>query len=282
MAFMTLTVQQAVEFPLTTLCDVINRSFKGYVAGDIQFTPPILAGFIANSGIHLGRSLVALQDNEPAGIAMLARRGWSVRIALMGVVPEIQNQGVGRWLLAQIASEAKTNGDRTVILEVIEQNPRAVHLYESCGYRSIRRLMGYDYKASGQVQQNNQANSFEQVDISEAARHITAWESADLPWQCSGISAAKFGAPNVAYRINGCYAICSKLEAETISLLGLAVRPDQQRKGIATQLVANLITAYPGKQWHIAPICPEEYGAIFLGNGFTVNPLNQFQMELRL
>ncbi len=279
---MTLTVQPAFEFPLSTLCDVISRSFKGYVAGDISFTPPLLAGFLASGGIHLGRSLVALQDDEPAAIAMLARRGWTVRIALMGVTPDFQNKGVGRWLLNQIADQAKTNGDRTLVLEVIEQNPRAVHLYESCGYRSIRRLMGYDYKVNDQSTQNTSSTTLEQVDILEAARHITAWEAPNLPWQFSGIAAAKVGAPAVAYRVDDCYAICSNPEAETITLQGLAVPPEQQRKGIATQLVAKLMASHAGKHWRVSPICPEEYGAIFLRNGFTVNPLNQFQMELRL
>lgn len=279
---MTLTVQPAVEFPFSTLCEIINRSFKGYVGGDINFTPPILAGFLASGGVHLTRSLVALQDGEPAGIAMLARRGWTVRVALMGIVPEFQNQGVGRWLLGQIADEAKINRDQKVVLEVIEQNPRAVHLYEACGYRKIRRLMGYDYKTAEQAVQTAPANTFEQIDIAEAARYITAWESLDLPWQISGISTAKSGAPSVAYRIGDCYAIYSNPEAETISLIGLAVPPEQQHQGMATKLVAQLIAAYPSKNWHLSPICPEEYGPIFLRNSFTVNPISQFQMEMRL
>jgi GNAT superfamily N-acetyltransferase len=279
---MTLTIQPAVEFPLATLCDIINRSFKGYVAGDINFTPPILAGFLASGGVHLTRSLVVLQDGEPAGIAMLARRGWSVRVALMGVIPDFQNQGVGRWLLAQIADAAKTAGDRTVVLEVIEQNPRAVHLYETAGYRRIRRLMGYDLPASSQNTSSSSTAALEQVDIFEAAQHIAAWEAPDLPWQCSGFSLVKGGAPNIAYHIEDCYAICSNPQAETITLIGLAVPPERQRKGIATKLVAQLIAAHPGKDWHVSPICPEEYGPIFLRKGFTVNPLNQFQMALTL
>ncbi len=279
---MTLTVQPAIEFPLLTLCDLINRSFKGYVAGDIQFTLPVLATFMAQADIHLSRSLVALQDGEPAGIAMLARRGWTMRIGLMGIVPDYQNQGVGRWLLAQIADQAKANGDRAVALEVIEQNPRAVHLYESCGYQSIRRLIGCDYKATDQAAPTTVPTAFEQVDICEAARYLTAWESPDLPWQFSGFALAKVGAPAVAYHADGCYAICSNPTAETITLLGLAVPPEQQRKGIGTKLVASLMTTYPGKNWRVAPICPEEYSPIFLRNGFTLNPLNQFQMELRL
>ncbi len=124
--------------------------------------------------------------------------------------------------------------------------------------------------------------ALERVDIIEAARHIAGWEAPDLPWQFSGISLAKSGAPAVAYRVDDCYAICSNPDAETINLLGLAVPPERQRKGMATRLVSTLIAAHSGKNWHVSPICPQEYGAIFLRNGFTVNPLNQFQMELRL
>lgn len=288
---MTLSVQPAVEFSLPDLCDIINRSFKGYVGGDFTFTPPGLAHFIALGGVHLTRSLVALQDGEPAGIAMLARRGWTVRVALMGVIAESQNQGVGRWLLAQIAGEARTNGDKTLVLEVIEQNSRAVRLYQTAGYRTIRRLMGYDYKASEQIDStpppvNGEGEqigrALEQVDMIEAARHIAFWEAADLPWQCSGFAVSKFGAPGVAYRVGDCYAVISNPDAETIAIQGLAVPPEQQRKGMATRLVANLIAAHPGKNWRVVPICPEEYGAIFLRNGFTINALNQFQMEMRL
>ncbi len=283
---MTLTVQPAVEFSLPTLCDIINRAFKGYVGGDFTFTPSGLAHFVTLGGVNLTRSLIALQDGEPAGIAMLARRGWTVRVAMMGVITENQNQGVGRWLLAQIADAAKTNGDRTLVLEVIEQNPRAVHLYEACGYRIVRRLMGYDYKANEQsephIQNTTNNPAIEPVDMIEAARHIAFWEAENLPWQCSGFAVSKFGAPGVAYRMGDCYAVCSNPDAETIAIQGLAVPPEQQRKGVATRLVADLMAAHPGKNWRVSIICPEEYGPIFLRNGFTINTLNQFQMELQL
>ncbi len=279
---MTLTVQPAVELPMATLCDIINRSFKGYVGGDFQFTLPVLATFLAQVDVHLARSLVVLQDGEPAGIAMLARRGWAVRVALMGVITEFQNQGVGRWLLGHIMEAAKAAGDRTMVLEVIEQNPRAVHLYEVCGFRRVQRLVGYDYKVDNGEKRATNENSLRRVDVLEAARHMTAWEAADIPWQFSGIAVAKGGAPSVAYEVDGCYAVCSNPEAETMSLLGLAVPRDRQRKGEATRLVGRLMAAHAGQSWRVAPICPEKYGAIFLRNGFTVNALNQFQMEVVL
>ena len=124
----SLTVQPAVEFTLPQLCDLVNRSFAGYVGGEVNFTPPVMANFMAQGDVHLGRSLVALSNNVPAGIALLARRGWTVRVALMGVVPDFQNQKVGRWLLGQMADEARQKGDKILMLEVIEQNPRAISM----------------------------------------------------------------------------------------------------------------------------------------------------------
>lgn len=273
----SLTLQPAVEFTLPQLCDLINRSFAGYVGGEISFTPPVLANFMAQGDVHLGRSLVALSGDVPAGIAMLARRGWTVRVALMGVVPDFQNKGVGRWLLGQMADEARQKGDKALTLEVIEQNPRAVHLYESCGYRKLRRLMGYTGENLTGV-----AAKLTRIDSTESARRIVAWQPDDMPWQLSGESLVTFGPPVIGYRMGECYAVISNPDADNITIWGLAVPPEHQRKGLATRLVSALVAAHPGKTWHVAPICPEEYGAIFTRNGFTTKDLNQFQMELRL
>lgn len=270
----SLTVQPAVEFTLPQLCDLVNRSFVGYVGGDINFTPPVLANFLASGGVHLGRSLVALDDETPAGIAFLARRGWTVRVALMGVVTDFQNKGVGRWLLAQITDAAHENGDKVLTLEVIEQNPRAVHLYESCGYRKLRRLMGY-------TGENVTGESAElaRIDSAEAARCIVAWQPADIPWQLSGEALVNAGPPTVGYQMGDCYAVISNPAAENVGILGLGVPPEQQRKGLATRLVSALVAAHPGKTWHASPIWPEEYAPIFTRNGFTPKAINQFQMQ---
>lgn len=274
---MSLSVQSAVEFTLPQICDLINRSFVGYVGGEVNFTPPALANFMAQGDVHLGRSLVALSDDVPAGIAMLARRGWSVRVALMGVTTEFQNKGVGRWLLAQITDAARENGDKILTLEVIEQNPRAVHLYESCGYRKLRRLMGY----TGENVTGESAD-LTRIDSAESARRVVAWQADDLPWQLSGESVVTFGPPMIGYRMGGCYAVISNPDADNVAIWGLAVPPEQQRQGLATRLVSALIAAHPGITWHVAPICPEEYGAIFTQNGFTTKEINQFQMQLTL
>jgi ribosomal protein S18 acetylase RimI-like enzyme len=191
------------------------------------------------------------------------------------VVETHQNKGVGRWLLGQIADEARQNGDKSLVLEVIEQNPRAVHLYQECGFTIVRRLKGYNG-----TNLSGEPADLTPIDPVEAARRISSWQSADLPWQCAGETLVTIGAPHAAYYMDGCYAMCSNPDAENITILGLGVPPEQQRKGRATRLVSALIAAHPEKIWRVAPNCPEEYGDIFIRNGFTVDKLNQFQMAL--
>lgn len=274
---MVLSIQSAADFSFSTLCEVVNSAFVGYVGGEVQFTPRILASFVAQGDVHLGRSLVALEDDKPVGIGLLARRGDAVRVALMGVIAAAQGQGVGRRLLGQIEEEARQSGDRALTLEVIEQNPRAVFLYRSFGFTTMRRLMGY---VGSDL--TGDAAELVRVDTAEAARRITAWEPPDTPWQCTGETLITYGAPTTSYRLGDCYAVISNPEAETINIFGLATPPEQQRRGVATRMVMALIAAFPGKSWRVPAICPEEYSAIFSRCGLTPDKISQFQMERRL
>jgi GNAT superfamily N-acetyltransferase len=274
---MTLTMQPAVEFPLQVLCDTINSAFKGYLAGEVTFTPPIFANFITQGDIHLGRSLIAISDSQPVGISLHARHGATTRIGLFGTVQGEQGKGVGKWLLGEVMREARERGDQYMVLECFEQNTRAVKLYEWAGFRTVRRLMGYTGENL-----TGEAATLQPVDIVEAARRVIAWQSPDLPWQCGGEYLMKFGPPAVAYKMDDAYAIISNPAGERVAIFGLAVPPAEQRQGKATRLVSALIAAHPGKQWAVSQICPEEYGSIFTRSGFKVMELNQLQMEVRL
>jgi ribosomal protein S18 acetylase RimI-like enzyme/predicted GNAT family acetyltransferase len=279
MTELNLTVQPAFELPLATLAEIITDAFTGYVGGEVNFTTQVFAGFMAQSEISLGRSLVAMSGDQPAGIALIARRGSSSRVALMGIVQQFQEQKVGIWLMQQVIDQAKERGDQTLVLEVIEQNPRAVRLYESFGFSKVRRLIGYSAATP-----TGTATDLIPIDISEAARRITAWGNPDLPWQCTGEAVIKAGPPGVAYKFadETGYAVLSSPQAERIVIQGLAVPLEQQRKGQATRLVAALIATHPGKNWYVSPICPEEFELIFTRNGFMRVEINQFQMELEL
>lgn len=274
---MTISYQPAAQFSFATLCELINDAFTGYVGGPVQFTPELLVNFLVQGGVNLNLSTVAMRDEAPVAIAMIARRGWTSRVALMGVVSAAQDQGIGRRLMQVAIDQARAREDRAVTLEVIEQNPRAVHLYETLGFRSLRRLTGY----SGN-DLTGEPLPMEEIDIAEVARRITAWAAPDLPWPCSGEALISFGAPSAAFRVGDGFAAISNPEAPRIVVRGLAVPLERQRQGHGTRIVSALLAAYPDKQWHVPAIMPEEYGALFSANGFTLDPINQFQMLLTL
>jgi ribosomal protein S18 acetylase RimI-like enzyme len=243
----------------------------------VQFSVATLADFLFRDSVSLFLSLVARRDDAPMGLTLISRRGWTSRVAAMGVHADAQGQGIGGWLLEQAIDAARARGDRAMQLEVFEQNTRAVRLYEKYSFRVLRRLLGF----AGSTL-SGEAAPLEMTDVAEVARLVAAWGSPDLPWQCGGETISKHGPPSVAYRMGESGAVISAPTADRIVIRALAVPPEQQRQGAATRLVSALIAAHPGKQWLVPQICPEEYAPIFTRNGFTREPLNQFQMMLTL
>ncbi len=89
--------------------------------------------------------LVAENDGHVAGYAVvLFRKGSGVaRLYSIAVGPFFGSLGIGRQLLAA-AEEAAYEHDRMMLrLEVREDNPRAINIYEQAGYRKIGREPDY-------------------------------------------------------------------------------------------------------------------------------------------
>ena len=281
---METTFQPAFTVSLTALQTTMERAFKGYIAGDVQFTPAAFAHYIALSHIHLGWSLIAVQDEQPVGIAFLARRGQTTRIAGMGVVPEAQGTGIGRALLNAVIDQARAGGDTMLVLEAFEENTRAVRLYESVGFQIVWRLLGFSRSADHPVVPADSTLSLENVALVEAGRWLTAWGADDLPWQLSGATLTHSTPPNIAYRIGDGYAVVSAPPnlAYRIAIRALAIPPLLQRRGAGTAMLAALIAAFPGKNWAVPPLCPEEYAPLFMRNGFVREPLHQVLMQMQL
>lgn len=286
---MTIIFKPAYEFSFSTLQTLMERSFTGYIAGDVHFTPTTFAHFMTVSAIHPGWSQIAVgEDGQPVGLVFLARRGATTRVAAMGVVPEAQGTGVGRQLLNAAIDQSRTNGDKQMVLECFEGNTRALKLYESLGFRIVKRLLGFSRPSANEIPLSNGENtSLEpvdliEVDLTSVARRIVTWGADDLPWQVSGVNLMQVFPPSMAYQIGDAYAMISSPSAERIVIRGIAVPPENQRHGIGTGVIRSLITAFPDKGWNMPAICPEEYAPLFLENDFKREPLHQVLMALPL
>lgn len=276
---MTLTMKPASEISVSELAELFNLSFTGYIGGNVQFDRDSMLATLTRDNTDLSLSRLLVRDEKLLGLILIARQGWTSRVAAMGIIPEAQNQGLGKWFLSQVIEEAKARGERAMVLEAFEKNTPAVELYKRLGFTIVRRLMGYDASAIDGVE----SPDLKEIDIYEMAKVVMGHGAADLPWQVSGTAIARSGAPSRAYQLGHAYGLISNPNAETIALRALITDPAFRRQGEATRLIKALAGQFPGKKWVVVQIWPEEYAAPLLPKlGFVPKDLNQVQMHLDL
>ncbi|NWF64523.1 MAG: GNAT family N-acetyltransferase, partial [Chloroflexi bacterium] len=248
----------ASEYPIRFLAGLMTRSFEGYLV-PINITESVLHTMLRRDGIDLTASRVLLKDDEPIGLAMIARRGWTSRLAAMGITSTARSGGVGTWAMEQLIAEAKGRGEREMLLEVIEQNTAGVKLYEKVGFKKMRRLVGYKLEKP-QVETNIDV---EEIDIRELARTVTYHGLKDLPWQLSGTTIMQHTPPSRAFKLNDAYCLISNPEAADIAIQSVLVKARSRGAGLSAVLMRALFAKFPNKVWHVSPIYPEEMGFIF-------------------
>src|SRR5215213_5438665 len=136
---MNFDIKPASDYSIPDLVEIVNRGFQGYFV-PIHLDVTALLNMIRKDGIDLTMSRVQVVDGEPAGMALLARRGWTSRLAAMGIAEESRGRGLGSLFMEQLIEEAHQRGEHEMVLEVIEQNQPAVHLYKKYGFKITRRL----------------------------------------------------------------------------------------------------------------------------------------------
>lgn len=70
-----LAFSSAAEFPLSRLAGLFTASFAGYRV-PMEMSVDGLAERVAAEDIHLASSRVLLSGGGPAGLGLIARRGW--------------------------------------------------------------------------------------------------------------------------------------------------------------------------------------------------------------
>lgn len=273
---MTITYQSVFEHGLEAANALSNAGFADYFV-PIQLPVTALLMMARQDSVDLTLSRVIFKDAQPVGVAFIARRGWTSRLAAMSIIPEARAHGVGEAAVRHLLAEAQARGEHAMTLEVIEQNTRAVRLYERCGFKTLRRLVGYVGKPTA-----TDVLPLEKIDVRDAARALITYGPPDLPWQLSGETLAHAGPPSVAYRHGAAYIVLSNPEAPTIVVRALITEPSARRQGQASALLRAAIVQHPGKEWRVSAIWPEELGGLFEKIGLERDHLTQWQMTVTL
>jgi ribosomal protein S18 acetylase RimI-like enzyme len=271
----------ASNFPLSDLVKFLNLGFENYFV-PIQFNIDTFLMMLRKDGIDLTTSRVLLLDEQPCGIALIARRGWNSRLAAMGVSREARGKGAGSWFMERLIVEARQRSERAMVLEVIEQNEPAVRLYRKWGFQTVRRLVGFTCRARDKDTHEIEKSDLHEIDLRDMSRLIFLHGLSDLPWQLSAESIAQMNPPALAYQSGPAYLAVTNPAAEHVVIWSLLVEPQARGKGLGTDMLKNLMANHPGKTWHVPAVLPEEFATIFERAGFEQEKLSQWQMRLLL
>ena len=267
--------ESMVDYGLERSAEVLAGGFEDYFVR-IPFTLGMLLTLGRTDSVDLTASRVIIRDNVPVGAALIARRGWTCRLAAMAIVPEARRSGIGRAAVIQLLAEARTRGDRMVVLEVIEQNTAAVELYRACGFETIRRLIGF---AGPPSSRSVLRDDLVEVDLREVAHMVSQAPLPDLPWQLSAETIAQLSPPALGYRLHDAWIAITDPAQPVVAVRALVGR-DSVEPNAATALVHAVMARHPGKtEWRFQPIWPEELSGILRPLGLPPTDLTQFQMR---
>ena len=140
---MSFEIVPAVNASLERHALVANRAFAGYVAGWTDLNAETLARFFLLQGADLFHSRLVRAADELVGFGHINRTGDIPRLSGMAIEAAARGTGAADFLMRHLLDEAQARGDRAMMLEVIEQNPRAHRFYQRHGFREITRLVGW-------------------------------------------------------------------------------------------------------------------------------------------
>ncbi len=271
-------IKSASDYPTPDLVQLLNLSFENYHI-PIHVDSSQFLNMIRKDTIDLTSSRVLIVEDQLAGIALIGRRGWTSRLAAMGIVKEMRGKKAGTWLMEQLIREAHERKDREMVLEVIEQNEPAVRLYKSHGFDTVRRLIGCIHRDAKQ----DAKSDLQEIDLRKMGQLISLHGLPDLPWQLSGETIALINPPIRAYKLEGAHIVISNPDMEHIVIWSLLVEPSTRGKGLGADMLKRVMAHHvSGKVWHVPAIWPEEFGILFERAGFQREELSQWQMRLSL
>lgn len=284
-----------VDYGLEPAAEVLARAFEDYFVR-IPSTMGVLLNMARADSVDLSLSCLFVRDGAAVGGALIARRGWTCRLAGMAIVPEARRTGVGRAAVMHLLGEAKARGDQAMQLEVIEQNTAAVELYRACGFKEIRRLIGFSSVAEGRTgveagvptRTPGDTAPLTQVDLREVARAVIRHGLPDLPWQLSGETLAQLTPPSTGYQLDGAWIALSDPSQPVVTIRALVAAPQNlvgrdsvEPKGFREAALLRAVMAkHPGKQeWRLSALWPEEVASMISPAGLRRSPLSQWQMQ---
>ena len=227
---------------------------------------------------HLDRqaSVLVTRESAHAAILLIARRGWTSHISGLAVAPTHRRQGIGRTLVRLASDEARRRGDRRLLVEVDTDNKAAQLLYESCAFRTTRRLVGFTRQYTTH---HAPLAEIREIDTSKVAEVITTAGALELPWFFHPASLFGCSLPTRAHALADHAFAITTMHAGELHLRALFVKPTWRRQGSARNLINTLASLERAHCCTVRPLVPEGLcDAFFNAMGFQANA-SMYELE---
>lgn len=261
---------------LHALAALFGRAFEGY-AVNIAMDAAALEAKARVEAVDLAASVVVVAQGEPAGIVLVSRRGRAARIAAMGIARAARARGLGTRVLEQVIAGCRARGDRSLSLEVVEDNVAAVKLYRNAGFEVRRRLVAWTRPAP---QDGGALEALDEVEPADVARLVVTDGEPDLPWQLAPETIAQLTTPHRAFRLGEAFAVI-RANTTMVVMLSLIVARAARGGGHAKRLLCALSAENPGLPMRVPALAPER-GSFFPSLGFARDALTQLDMRMSL
>lgn len=265
------------ETNLSEFCSLSTSVFSDYIAGAHIMSLTEAQHMMDSGYIDANWSVVAFENNKAIGFLLLSLKNDRARIASMGLLPNFRSGGRGRFILNEIISKLRSERFISLELEVFEQNTSALHLYQSMGFKPIRRLFGFSKVLADEVQSKIPKS----CSIDFTAKLSEEFDDLCLPWQVSGWRIRQCEGKCLAWQIdeNATFTIRTPVKNQII-LQSLIVAPHERLKNFARASIQFLGARYPEHSLVIPTLCPQESANFFKKLDFEQHKLNQIQMSM--
>lgn len=258
-------------------------------------TPDDFESLFAAFGAAFSDYVVKLTPDREQLLEMFTRRGWVPELSVgafdretmvaftvncvdgdraydsgTGVVPTHRRSGLGRAVMERSFELLRP---RAYVLEVLDNNVRAVELYRSLGFAVVRGLQCWTFQPRSVIASpSDRSPAPGRRWDSETAR---LWWDVEPSWQNSISSIRRAQSPHVVLGSDDAYAV---LFPESGDLAQLAVRPEARTRGLGTALLQEA-AAVAGKPLRILNVDERDAGiAAFLERAGAARTVRQLEM----
>lgn len=219
------------------------------------------------------------RQGELVGLVLIARRGWTSRVAAMGLVVPARGQGYGQMMLQEALDEARARGERTMLLEVFAENERARRLYTRLGFQLTRPLSIFGCPAGAAA---HTPPPLEELDPRQVARLLSQEADEELPWMVAPETLAALAPPVRAFQLDGKAFAIVRADPQRTLLLSLVVPRPWRRQGHGRRLLQLIMAHYAGTNLLAYMVLDGPLRALLESAGWQPQPLPLWEMECRL